>query len=115
MRNCRIFFSLITFLLTGLISVNAQYTETINSNRPGASQGAFSVGTGVLQLEAGGYMGSDNHNLRATDTDILGADYAIRYGLFFEALEVSLIGSFQDETTTIAMGGRDREFNQSNF
>jgi hypothetical protein len=115
MRNCRIFFSLITFLLTGLISVNAQYTETINSNRPGASQGAFSVGTGVLQLEAGGYMGSDNHNLRATDTDILGADYALRYGLFFEALEVSLIGSFQDETTTIAMGGRDREFNQSNF
>ncbi|MCM4158999.1 transporter [Antarcticibacterium flavum] len=115
MRNRKIILSFFSFIVTGLLTVSAQYTETINSNRPGASQGAFSVGTGVLQFEAGGYLGNDYHNLRATDTDILGADYAIRYGLFFEALEISLIGSFQDETTTIQMGARDREFNQSNF
>ncbi len=100
---------------TGTLISQAQYTETINSNRPGASQGAFSVGTGVLQLEAGGYWGNDSHSLRGTDTDILGADYELRYGLFFEALEINLIGSFEDQSTLIKIGGQDREFNQSNF
>ncbi|MFN4763514.1 transporter [Gillisia sp. Q332] len=100
---------------TGTLISQAQYTETINSNRPGASQGAFSVGTGVLQLEAGGFWGNDSHSLRGTNTDILGADYALRYGLFFEALEISLIGSFEDQSTLIKIGGQDREFNQSNF
>ena len=33
--------------------LNSQYTETINSNRPGSSQGAFSVGKNVLQFETG--------------------------------------------------------------
>ena len=100
---------------TGTLISQAQYTETINSNRPGASQGAFSVGTGVLQIEAGGYMGNDTHSLRGTDTDIFGADYAVRYGLFFEALEISLMGSFEDQSTLIRIGGQDREFNQANF
>lgn len=109
----RIVFLLVFF--TGTLISQAQYTETINSNRPGASQGAFSVGTGVLQVEAGGYMGNDTHSLRGTDTDIFGADYALRYGLFFEALEISLIGSFEDQSTLIRMGGQDREFNQANF
>lgn len=113
-KSCK-FLSLIIFIIAGCFQASAQYTETINSNRPGASQGAFSVGTNVLQLEAGGYYGNEKHNLRATDANILGADYALRYGLFFEALEVNLIGSFQDETTTILMGGQDREFNRRNF
>ncbi|HSP40562.1 MAG TPA: transporter [Gillisia sp.] len=108
------FVFLILFLFSGNIAL-AQYTETINSNRPGASQGAFSVGTNVLQIEAGGYYGNDKHNLRITDTDILGADYSVRYGLFFEALEVSLIGAFQAETTTMKIGIRDEEFKRSNF
>ena len=35
------------------LSVFGQYTDQINSNRPGASIGAFSVGTRVIQFEAG--------------------------------------------------------------
>ena len=100
---------------SGCFIAQAQYTETINSNRPGNSQGAFSVGTGVLQLEAGGYYGNDEHTLLGTNTDILGSDYALRYGLFFEALEVSLMGSFQGETTTIRIGGNDVDFKRSDF
>src|SRR5690606_17290682 len=103
------------FLLCSGNITYAQYTETINSNRPGASQGAFSVGTNVLQLEGGGFYGNDNHNLRLTDTDLYGVDYSFRYGLFFEALEVSLTGAFQAETTTIKIGGNDEEFKRSNF
>lgn len=101
--------------LFSISALQAQYTETINSNRPGASQGAFSVGTGVLQLEAGGYFGNEEHSLRLTETKILGADYALRYGLFFEALEVSLIGAFEAETTTVRIGGNDVDFKRSNF
>lgn len=108
------FVCLILLLFSGTFA-RAQYTETINSNRPGASQGAFSVGTNVLQIEAGGYLGKEKHNLRITDTDILGADYSLRYGLFFEALEVSLMGAFQAENTTIRIGARDEEFKRSNF
>lgn len=108
-------FVCISFLLCLGNTAHAQYTETINSNRPGASQGAFSVGTNVLQLEGGGYYGNDKHNLRITDTDLLGLDYSLRYGLFFEALEVSLTGAFQAETTTIRIGANDEEFKRSNF
>jgi len=97
------------------LSANAQYTETINSNRPGNSQGAFSVGTGVIQLETGGYYGNDNHVYLGTDTDIFGVDYELRYGLFFEALEINLSGSFQDETTTIQVGANDVEYHRRNF
>ena len=43
------------------ISVFAQYTETINSNRPGFSQGAFSVGKDVLQFETGFGLGKEEH------------------------------------------------------
>lgn len=103
------------FLLCCGNLTQAQYTETINSNRPGASQGSFSVGTNVLQLEGGGYYGNDKHNLRITDTEVFGLDYSLRYGLFFEALEISLTGAFQAETTTIRIGGNDEEFKRSNF
>ncbi|WP_144962750.1 transporter [Gillisia sp. Hel_I_86] len=105
----------ILLLITSGFIANAQYTETINSNRPGASQGAFSVGTGVIQLEAGGYYGNDTHTLLRTSTDILGADYSLRYGLFFEALEISLIGSFEDDTEFIRIGANDVEFKTRNF
>ena len=33
--------------------INSQYTDQINSNRPGASVGAFSVGKNVIQSELG--------------------------------------------------------------
>lgn len=105
----------VSILFLSCFTAQAQYTETINSNRPGNSQGAFSVGTGVLQLEMGGYYGEDDHYLRRSETDILGTDYSLRYGIFFEALEVSLTGSFQNENTTIRIGNNDQEFQRSNF
>ncbi|WP_245984083.1 transporter [Gillisia mitskevichiae] len=107
-------FTFLIFITSGFTTY-AQYTETINSNRPGASQGAFSVGTGVIQLEAGGYYGNDEHTLLRTSTDILGADYSLRYGLFFEALEISLIGSFEEDKEFIRIGANEVEFKTRNF
>ncbi|RRO14624.1 transporter [Flavobacteriaceae bacterium 14752] len=94
------------FFLTGLtflcfcILAKAQYTETINSNRPGASFGAYSVGTNVIQLEGGIGLGNDEHDLLKTDTDLFFIDYAVRYGLILEELELILEGrfAFADET-----------------
>ena len=39
----------------------SQYTEVINSNRPGVARSAFSVGTNVAQLDLGPYIGNEKH------------------------------------------------------
>lgn len=70
-------------------SALAQYTETINSNRPGTSQGAFAVGRQVIQGETGVDFGNDSHRLLQTDTDIFGVNLGLRYGLLWEQLEVN--------------------------
>lgn len=86
-------------LSTGFRGI-AQYTETINSNRPGTSQGAFSVGNSVLQLEAGVDQGNDNHRLLLTDSDIFGVDASLRYGLLIEQLEIN--GNFRYQVNQVS-------------
>jgi len=107
-------FATIIFIVLILSPVaKAQYTETINSNRPGASFGAYSVGTNVIQAEGGVGFGNDNHNLLRTETDNLFLDYALRYGLLFEELELILEGRFVSAEQTLSFGGGISEF--SNF
>lgn len=91
-----------------------QYTETINSNRPGESQGAFAVGVDVIQLEAGVGFGKDEHELLNTESTLYSFDYALRYGLLWEQLEVSLIGSYL-YTDEIYLNGIDEEYTYGNF
>lgn len=96
-------FSLLTlFFITSTAS--AQYTETINSNRPGESQGAFSVGNNVLQLESGFDFGNDNHVLLNTDTNIFGVNAVIRYGLLFEQLEINVNIRYQRDEISFLSG-----------
>ncbi|OBX23995.1 MULTISPECIES: transporter [Bizionia] len=73
----------------------AQYTEVINSNRPGVSRSAFSVGTNVVQFEVGPYILNENHNLLNREDKSFGADFAVRYGFLFPQLEVNVEGTFQ--------------------
>ncbi|QYA27226.1 transporter [Gramella sp. MT6] len=89
--------AILSLFLIIATNLHAQYTETINSNRPGQSQGAFAVGTNVIQLESGPYFGSEEHTGLGTDTDIWGVDYQLRYGLLFENLELNLTGSFESQ------------------
>jgi len=110
-----IFYCLFLSILLNNYSLLAQYTETINNNRPGASQGAFSVGKNVLQLEGGFAFGSEKHRLKETKTGAFGFDYAIRYGFWKEELEVSLIGEFQSNSVTDNRGGIPIKYNESNF
>ena len=75
--------------------LNSQYTETINSNRPGSSHGAFSVGKNVLQIESG-FKSSDFKNVNLKNSKILENkfSYTLRYGLLSNKLEVFIDGSY---------------------
>ena len=85
---------LIIFFLAPLI-LRAQYTETINSNRPGTSHGAFSVGKDVLQFESGISQLNLNHKyLNNSSVKGNSINYNVRYGLHFENLELFLKGAF---------------------
>lgn len=92
-----------------------QYTDVINSNRPGVSQSAFSVGTNVIQLETGPYSIKEKHALQKHEVSGFGIDFAARYGFLFEELELSFIGNYQNDTKTINSSGVPYEQDRANF
>ncbi|QWX85433.1 transporter [Cellulophaga sp. HaHaR_3_176] len=79
------------------ILATSQYTDVINSNRPGESVSAYAVGKNVIQAELGIGFEQQEHTLLLTDSNILSTDLALRYGLLFETLEIYYEGSFQKE------------------
>jgi len=91
----RLFRALFISLFVCSFTAQAQYTETINSNRPGASSGAYSVGINVIQAEAGITYVKNKHELRKQDFGGAGLEYEFRYGIWKEALEINLSGAFQ--------------------
>ena len=104
--------SVLSFLSSSAI---AQYTETINSNRPGFSYGAYAVGKKVLQGEMGARYGNDNHDLLNEEVDIFNLDYSLRYGLNYERLEILLDGTYSSENVMISRGLSTAEFSNNNF
>jgi len=81
------------FIFSAFFS-HSQYTEIINSNRPGSSHGAFAVGVNVFQLETGisGHT-LEHSNLNNSKIDGLNFNYLFRYGFLNEKLEVFLDGN----------------------
>lgn len=108
---------LFTLFITTIISQYSfgQYTEMINTNRPGVSQGAFAVGKNVLQFEAGMSLGKEKHSLLNTETNGLNIDYSIRYGFWKERLEVSFIGDFQSNNITYTNFTPEEKRSVANF
>lgn len=86
MKNLKLF----SFLLLNLVASNvfAQYTDMINSNRPGQSMSAFSVGKTVFQIESGLYFITEDHNPARYESTGGGIDLDFRYGVWKEELEV---------------------------
>jgi len=93
----------------------AQYTEVINSNRPGVSKSAFSVGTNVLQFEVGPYILNEKHTPLKYEVSGFGADFTARYGLFFEELEINIEGIYQNDTFTDNRSSISSDDKRSNF
>lgn len=75
----------------------AQYTDDINSNRPGNSMSAFSVGKTVLQVESGLNYINENHSLLGYTAKGYSADLTTRYGFFREQLEAVLNFNYQND------------------
>ncbi|MDG5491896.1 transporter [Psychroserpens sp. SPM9] len=103
-----------TLLLLSQITF-AQYTEVINSNRPGVSKSAFSVGTNVAQIEVGPYIIKEEHTPLMYEVSGFGADFTVRYGLLFEQLEINLEGVYQNDTFTDYRSAIALEDKRSNF
>ncbi len=73
----------------------SQFTDVINSNRPGKSMAAFSVGQSVFQVEAG-IFAIDEENKSIDQKGFgLGSEMSLRYGAFFEQLEFNLDLQYQ--------------------
>ena len=108
---------LIIFLILAPLVLSAQYTETINSNRPGTSHGAFSVGKDVLQFELGISQLNLNHKyLDNASVKGISINYNVRYGLHFENLELFLKGGFiKREITNFTINGRFFETRDEKF
>ena len=99
------------------LSLNAfsQYTDVINSNRPGVSRSAFSVGTNVAQLEVGPFIIREEHTPLKYEVSGFGVDFAVRYGLLFEELELNIEGTYQNDTFTDNRSAISSENKRSNF
>ena len=84
----RIIFLFFWIYTSGLCS---QYTDQINSNRPGASIGAFAVGKNVIQSEAGFSFINATHAGYNNSTFRGGLGFlSLRWGLLMETLELTL-------------------------
>jgi hypothetical protein len=114
MKKLEIQFLLIVFFIPSSL-IFAQYTDVINSNRPGLSKSAFSVGTKVIQFEVGPYVVSEKHTPLQYEVSGFGADFAVRYGFLFEQLELNIEGIFQNDTFTDKRSTIPQENSRSNF
>ena len=109
---------LVFFLLTFLLKINlgySQFTDIINSNRPGNSSGAFSVGKDILQLENGFYFTNEKHQLLNYDIEGYGTEFKIRYGFLYEKLEVIISGNYQSDNLSDNRYNPANNINRKNF
>ncbi len=109
--------STITFIIIAVLTtsiLNAQFTDVINSNRPGQSMAAFSVGKTVIQAEMGFYGSIEKHELLGYEAKGVGSDLNLRYGAFLEQLEFNLDLQYQNDTyKTDIESYRRKAFKQS--
>lgn len=84
----------ILFLL-GFSSIYSQYTEVINSNKPGFSESPYSVGTGVYQLESNIFLRDTQIETTFSRPQSLGFDLLFRTSFFLEKLELNVQATYQ--------------------
>jgi len=108
----------VSFLFIFILKFNfgySQYTEIINSNRPGSSSGAFSVGKNILQLENGFYYTNEEHQLLNYKVKGFGTDFKIRYGFLLDKLELIIDGVYQADNFSDNRYSPSNSFDRKNF
>jgi len=102
MNKLLISFSCFLFLAT---TSNAQYTDIINSSRPGYTESPYAVGTNVLQLEnTSTYTTIEELGIQLND---LNNNITFRYGFWKERLEANLNHEFTHSTNNGITGTKD--------
>lgn len=97
--------SILWVCLLTAFSAQAQYTDIINSNNPGNSNGAYSVGSGVYQIESGFSVDRLRGDLLQSESLFNNGNIAIRVGLWSEALEMIYEGTYTMEFSTSPIPG----------
>jgi hypothetical protein len=103
MLQLALFFSLFVFS-----TVYSQYTDVINSNKPGFSESPYSVGTGVYQFESDFFYKNTSTNPTFSKPQTFGVDLFFRTSIFLEKLEVNTQLTYQKETI-------NRNLNSNNY
>ena len=105
------FYKKIIFVLIFLMSLTlsfAQYTDVINSNRPGESMSAFAVGKTLFQTEVGLSKIREDHNTLLYNANGYGLDFALRYGMLASEFELVVGAQYQKDTYTFGNYQLDR-------
>jgi len=100
--------SIVFVTLVSPVVLHAQFTDVINSNRPGESMAAFSVGKTVIQAETGVYYIKEKHETLDYKDSGLGLDLDLRYGAFFEQLELIMNLQYQYDKYETPFADRKR-------
>ena len=90
----KIFF---TFFLLVTNSIQAQYTDVINSNKPGFSESPYSVGTGVYQFESNFFLRNTSIDPTFSKPQAFGVDLLFRTSFFLEKLELNAQLAYQKD------------------
>jgi len=79
------------FLFFGISQlISAQYTDVINSNRPGFSSSPFSVGSNVYQIESGIFYRKSKIKNGFSNPSTIGLNLSFRFSKFKEKLEFNV-------------------------
>jgi hypothetical protein len=95
------------FIIIALFSFQnliAQYTEIINSKRPGFSESPYGVGTNVYQFETGLYYINSNNTAPNSYPNTFGGELFFRIGKFIERLEVNVNLAYQGNEVLNPLG-----------
>jgi hypothetical protein len=87
---------IISFFI-GSVMVFAQYTEVINSNKPGFSESPYSVGKGVYQFESNIFLRNTSINTTFSKPQSLGIDMLFRTSFFLDKLELNAQLTYQKD------------------
>ena len=87
---------IISFFI-GSVMVFAQYTDVINSNKPGFSESPYSVGKGVYQFESNIFLRNTSISTTFSKPQSLGIDMLFRTSFFLDKLELNAQLTYQKD------------------
>jgi hypothetical protein len=85
----------LVFLFIVNSTIQAQYTDVINSNKPGFSESPYSVGTGVYQFESNFFLKDTSLEPTFSKPQSFGVDLLFRTTFFLEKLELNTQLTYQ--------------------